>query len=103
MRHLFPILLALVYAALGAETRADEARDAHKLGVEAAQRLDKKQYDEALKLALQAVRLDAKNPWLHGLVGAAHWNLKQYSAGLKECETAIQLAGGKEDAWFLHM
>jgi tetratricopeptide (TPR) repeat protein len=103
MRQFFPILLALVLAATGAETRADEAGDAHKLGVEAVQHLGKKQYDEALKLASQAVRLDAKSPWLHGLVGAAHWNLKQYSAGLKECETAIRLAGGKEDAWFLHM
>jgi tetratricopeptide (TPR) repeat protein len=85
------------------ETRADEAQDPYKLGVQAAGCLDKGQPGEALKLAEQAVRLQPQNAWYHGLVGAAHWQLKEYPAGLEECETAIRLAAGKDDAWYYHM
>jgi tetratricopeptide (TPR) repeat protein len=82
------------------EPRADEAQDPYKLGVQAADCLNKGQSGEALKLAEQAIRLDPKAPWYHGLAGAAHWQLKQYPAGLKECESAIRLAAGKDDAWY---
>ncbi len=103
MRQPCLLALALALAAPPAEARADNVRDAHKLGVAANERLEKKQYGEALKLAKQAVRLDPKSPYYHGLAGSVHWHLKQYPAGLEACETAVRLAGGKCDAWYLHV
>jgi transglutaminase-like putative cysteine protease len=103
MRRLGLFTLVLVLAAPLTHTRADDAQDAYKLGVQANECLAKKQNDEALKLAERAIRLDPKAPWFHGLAGAAHWSLKQYPAGLQECETAIRLAGGKDDTWYFHM
>ena len=103
MRQFQPFILILVFAVAAVQTRADEAADAHKLGVQANECLAKNQHDEALKLAEQAIRLDPKGPWFHGIAGAAHWSLKQFPAGLRECETAVRLAGGKEDTWYYHM
>jgi len=98
---LLPVLIAL--ATPPAVALADNQQDAYKLGVEATQCMAKKEYAQALKLAEQAIRLDPKHPYYHGLAGSLHWFLQQYEPGLEECKTAIDLAGGKGDAWYLHM
>jgi tetratricopeptide (TPR) repeat protein len=103
MRQLRLFTLVLVLAVPASQTRADNAADAYKLGAQANECLAKNQHADGLKLAEQAIRLDPKAPWFHGLAGAAHWSLKQYPAGLEECETAIRLAGGKADTWYFHM
>jgi transglutaminase-like putative cysteine protease len=103
MRPLCLPACALLFTALLISTRADDAQDAFKIGLAARDRLDGGQFDEALKLALQAIRLDPKNPWFHGLAGSALWSLKRYEEGLRECETAIRLANGKDDAWYFHL
>lgn len=82
---------------------ADDGSDAHKLGLEAARLRDSRKPAEALALAEKAAKLRPQDPYYHGLIGAIHCDLKRYASGLKECETAIQLAGGKDDAWYIEM
>src|SRR5262249_248529 len=103
MRRVCLFILALGLSARVTQARADDAQEAYKLGVKANEGMAKKQYDEALKLTEKAIRLEPKNPSYHGFAGFAHWHLKQYPAGLTACETAVRLAGGKNDAWYLHM
>lgn len=99
-----PFLCLLVVLAVPvSRSGAEDKKNAYEFGIRAAQLRDKGKFEEALNLAEKAVASDGQDPWYHGLVGALHCDLKHFAVGLKECEEAIRLAGGKDDAWYLHV
>jgi transglutaminase-like putative cysteine protease len=91
----------LCLAFLAGVSRADNPSEAFRL-MQQAQKLEKEnRYSEALEATKQAIELDPTKAHYHGVAGFLNWKLDHYAEGRRNCEQAIKLAGGKDDAWFL--
>ena len=93
----------LILALLSPALRGDNAADAAKLLEQARQSERDKRYPDAIQTTKQAIQLDPNNPMYHGYMGWLGLISNDYAMGLQASTTAVRLANGKNDAFYLFM
>lgn len=90
----------LVLALLAPGLRGDDPREAARCFERAQQAERDKRYSDASQAIKQAIDYDPSNPQYQGFAAWIYLESKDYASGLHASEKAVELARGRNDAFF---